>query len=108
MKRPSCFASARRHSSGHTWGRNPSPWTISSLLLLLLALPAAPAEVVKIERVSPPPLDLEVPLPGRTPVISADGRPETMAQVHAAGLDYLAKPVKPAALRALLSRHLPL
>jgi DNA-binding response OmpR family regulator len=28
--------------------------------------------------------------------------------VHAAGLDYLAKPVKPAALRALLSRHLPL
>jgi DNA-binding response OmpR family regulator len=31
-----------------------------------------------------------------------------VAQVHAAGLDYLAKPVKPAALRALLSRHLPL
>jgi CheY-like chemotaxis protein len=46
------------------------------------------------------------PVPGV--VISADGRPETMAQVHAAGLDYLAKPVKPAALRALLSRHLPL
>jgi Tol biopolymer transport system component len=42
--------------------------------LLLLALPAAPAVVVKIERMSPPPLDLEVPLPGRTPVISADGR----------------------------------
>ncbi|OLF52547.1 PAS domain-containing hybrid sensor histidine kinase/response regulator [Pseudomonas chlororaphis] len=46
------------------------------------------------------------PVPGV--VISADGRPETVAEVHAAGLDYLAKPVKPAALRALLSRHLPL
>ncbi|WP_248914750.1 hybrid sensor histidine kinase/response regulator [Pseudomonas moorei] len=46
------------------------------------------------------------PVPGV--VISADARPETMAQVHAAGLDYLAKPVKPAALRALLSRYLPL
>ncbi|QXH93548.1 PAS-domain containing protein [Pseudomonas ogarae] len=46
------------------------------------------------------------PVPGV--VISADGRPEMIAQVHAAGLDYLAKPVKPAALRALLSRHLPL
>jgi hypothetical protein len=40
-------------------------------------------------------------------VISADGRQEMIAEVHAAGLDYLAKPVKPAA-RALLSRHLPL
>jgi Na+/proline symporter/signal transduction histidine kinase len=46
------------------------------------------------------------PLPGV--VISADGRPELIAQVHAAGLDYLAKPVKPAALRALLNRHLSL
>ncbi|WP_347901463.1 NahK/ErcS family hybrid sensor histidine kinase/response regulator [Pseudomonas purpurea] len=46
------------------------------------------------------------PVPGV--VISADGRPEMVAQVHAAGLDYLPKPVKPAALRALLSRHLPL
>ncbi|UVE16571.1 hybrid sensor histidine kinase/response regulator [Pseudomonas sp. LS44] len=46
------------------------------------------------------------PVPGV--VISADGRPELIAQVHAAGLDYLAKPVKPAALRALLSRHLAL
>ncbi|WP_394561137.1 NahK/ErcS family hybrid sensor histidine kinase/response regulator [Aquipseudomonas alcaligenes] len=46
------------------------------------------------------------PLPGV--VISADGRPELIAAVHAAGLDYLAKPVKPAALRALISRHLPL
>ena len=46
------------------------------------------------------------PLPGV--VISADGRPELVAAVHAAGLDYLAKPVKPAALRALISRHLPL
>ncbi|MFJ1339752.1 NahK/ErcS family hybrid sensor histidine kinase/response regulator [Pseudomonas caricapapayae] len=46
------------------------------------------------------------PVPGV--VISADGRSETVAQVHAAGLDYLAKPVKPAALRALLNRHLSL
>lgn len=46
------------------------------------------------------------PIPGV--VISADGRPELIAQVHAAGLDFLAKPVKPAALRALLSRHLAL
>ncbi len=46
------------------------------------------------------------PVPGV--VISADGRPELIAQVHAAGLDYLPKPVKPAALRALLSRHLSL
>ncbi|NBA97782.1 PAS domain-containing hybrid sensor histidine kinase/response regulator [Pseudomonas sp. R5(2019)] len=44
------------------------------------------------------------PVPGV--VISADGRAEMVAQVHAAGLDYLAKPVKPAALRALLNRHL--
>ena len=49
---------------------------------------------------------LAEPLPGV--VISADGRPELIAQVHAAGLDYLSKPVKPAALRALLSRHLTL
>ncbi|MGH8380537.1 hybrid sensor histidine kinase/response regulator [Pseudomonas sp.] len=46
------------------------------------------------------------PVPGV--VISADGRSETVAQVHAAGLDYLTKPVKPAALRALLNRHLSL
>ncbi len=47
---------------------------------------------------------LAEPVPGV--VISADARPETVALVHAAGLDYLAKPVKPAALRALLNRHL--
>ena len=46
------------------------------------------------------------PVPGV--VISADGRAELIAEVHAAGLDYLSKPVKPAALRALLSRHLQL
>ena len=34
--------------------------------------------------------------------------PEEVAEIHAAGLDYLSKPVKPAALRALLSRHLSL
>ncbi|MGI4836654.1 MAG: hybrid sensor histidine kinase/response regulator [Janthinobacterium lividum] len=47
---------------------------------------------------------LNEPVPGV--VISADGRPETLALVNAAGLDYLAKPVKPAALRALLNRYL--
>ncbi|MDD0975857.1 PAS domain-containing hybrid sensor histidine kinase/response regulator [Pseudomonas fontis] len=46
------------------------------------------------------------PVPGV--VISADGHGETVAKVHAAGLDYLSKPVKPAALRALLNRHLSL
>ncbi|HBO5659362.1 TPA: response regulator [Pseudomonas aeruginosa] len=46
------------------------------------------------------------PVPGV--VISADARPELVAEIHAAGLDYLSKPVKPAALRALLSRHLSL
>ena len=46
------------------------------------------------------------PVPGV--VISADGHGETMAKVHAAGLDFLSKPVKPAALRALLNRHLSL
>jgi Na+/proline symporter/signal transduction histidine kinase/CheY-like chemotaxis protein len=46
------------------------------------------------------------PLPGV--VISADGRPELISQINAAGLGYLAKPVKPAALRALLSRHIAL
>lgn len=46
------------------------------------------------------------PIPGV--VISADTRPELVAQVHGAGLDYLSKPVKPAALRALISRHLKL
>ena len=47
---------------------------------------------------------LQVPISGV--VISAVGRPELIAAVHAAGLDFLAKPVKPAALRALISRHL--
>jgi signal transduction histidine kinase/CheY-like chemotaxis protein len=47
---------------------------------------------------------MESPVPGV--VISADGRPELIAAVHAAGLDYLSKPIKPAALRALISRHL--
>ncbi|WP_312702956.1 hybrid sensor histidine kinase/response regulator [Stutzerimonas nitrititolerans] len=46
------------------------------------------------------------PVPGV--VISADGRAELIATIHAAGLDYLSKPVKPAALRAMMSRHLPL
>lgn len=45
------------------------------------------------------------PIPGV--VISADGRNELIAEVHAAGLDYLPKPIKPAALRALLNRYLP-
>ena len=48
---------------------------------------------------------VNAPVPGI--VISADGRPELISQVHAAGLNFLAKPVKPAALRALINRHLP-
>jgi Tol biopolymer transport system component len=68
---------SRGSSAGHTpatrpkrrrWGRG-----ASSLLLVLLALPAL-AGVVKIERISPPPLDLEVALPSASPSISADGR----------------------------------
>lgn len=47
---------------------------------------------------------LASPIPGV--VISADARPELVAAIHAAGLDYLSKPVKPASLRALMSRHL--
>ncbi len=39
-------------------------------------------------------------------VISADARSELIDEVHAANLDYLPKPIKPAALRALLNRHL--
>ena len=39
-------------------------------------------------------------------VISADARTDIACQVRALGLDFLPKPVKPAALRALLSRHL--
>ena len=48
---------------------------------------------------------VNAPVPGI--VISADGRPELLSQVHAAGLSFLAKPVKPAALRALINRHIP-
>ena len=40
------------------------------------------------------------PIPGM--VISADGRPELVAAIHASGLDYLAKPVKFEELRVLL------
>jgi len=43
------------------------------------------------------------PIPGV--VISADACSETIGRVHAAGLDFLPKPVKPAALRALLNRY---
>ncbi|MBB3104805.1 PAS domain-containing hybrid sensor histidine kinase/response regulator [Azomonas macrocytogenes] len=46
------------------------------------------------------------PIPGV--IISADARPELVASIHAAGLGYLSKPVKPAILRALISRHLAL
>ncbi|MEH6490671.1 hybrid sensor histidine kinase/response regulator [Halopseudomonas sp.] len=49
---------------------------------------------------------LGVDLPGV--VISADGRQELINQIELAGLDYLPKPVKPAALRALISRHIAL
>src|SRR5690606_22258119 len=46
------------------------------------------------------------PVPGV--VISADGRPALIATIHGAGLDYLCKPFKPAALRGIMRRHLPL
>ncbi len=46
---------------------------------------------------------LQAPLPGI--VISADGRAELTAEIHAQGLGFLPKPVKPAALRALLNRQ---
>ena len=39
-------------------------------------------------------------------VISADARSELVEEVHAANLGYLPKPVKPAALRALINSHL--
>lgn len=53
---------------------NAAGWRrMSSLLLLLLALPAL-AGVVKIERISPPPLDLEVNLLSASPSISAADR----------------------------------
>ena len=51
-------------------------------------------------------VNLGHPVPGV--VISADGRPELIAAIHAIGLDYLSKPIKPAALRAIMSRHLSL
>lgn len=41
-------------------------------------------------------------------VISADGRSELVAGIRASGLDYLPKPVKPAAMRALISRWISL
>ncbi|MEH6564700.1 MAG: PAS domain-containing hybrid sensor histidine kinase/response regulator [Halopseudomonas sp.] len=41
-------------------------------------------------------------------VISADGRQELISQIELARLEYLPKPVKPAALRALISRHITL
>jgi CheY-like chemotaxis protein len=39
-------------------------------------------------------------------IISADARSELIEEVHAANLGYLPKPVKPAALRALINSHL--
>jgi Tol biopolymer transport system component len=44
------------------------------LLLLLVALPVLAAGLMKIERISPPPLDLDVTLPSGSPAISDDGR----------------------------------
>lgn len=38
-------------------------------------------------------------------VISADARPELPIQAHNEQLGFLAKPVKPAALRALMNRY---
>jgi hypothetical protein len=63
-----------RRVTQHT-GRNTRSrcWGASSLLLLL-ALPAALAGVVKIERLSPPPSDVKLLVPGLSPAINADGR----------------------------------
>ncbi|WP_150300832.1 hybrid sensor histidine kinase/response regulator [Pseudomonas profundi] len=41
-------------------------------------------------------------------VISADGRNELVTRIRLAGLDFLPKPVKPAAMRALISRYVTL
>ena len=49
---------------------------------------------------------LKQDLPGV--VISADGRSDLITRVRLSGLDYLPKPVKPAALRALISRYVEL
>ena len=49
---------------------------------------------------------LDADLPGV--VISADGRQDVLSEISLAGLSYLPKPVKPAALRALISRHIAL
>lgn len=49
--------------------------------------------------------EFDAPIPGI--VISADARPELISQVHAASLSFLAKPVKPAALRALINHYIP-
>jgi hypothetical protein len=67
---------ARLHRAGHAARRRPRRWHwgASSLVLFLVVLPAAIAGVVKIERVSPPPLDLEVNPASGFPSISADGR----------------------------------
>jgi Tol biopolymer transport system component len=67
---------ARGSSAGHTSRTRPQRWRwgASSLLLLLFVLPVLAAGVVKIERVSPPPLDVDVTLPSSLPAISADGR----------------------------------
>jgi Tol biopolymer transport system component len=75
--RPPARGPTRRSSASPAPGRRSQRWhwrVSSLLLLLLLALPALPAGVVKIERLSPPPLDVEVPLASFAPAISADGR----------------------------------
>lgn len=41
-------------------------------------------------------------------IISADGRTELITRIRLHGFDYLSKPVKPAALRALISRYVTL
>ena len=53
-------------------------------------------------------LRIQVPKAPSGIVISADARDELASWVRSHQLDFLAKPVKPAVLRALLSRHLTL
>jgi hypothetical protein len=71
-----------RLEKAHTLWRHAGPtrgqarqWGLyGALLLYLLAVPAAPGAMVGIERLSLPPLDLEIPVAGSSPGVNADGR----------------------------------
>lgn len=68
-------AEMTRNARQHTTIAGGRRWGVSSLLLLsLIPLPVWGAGLVKIQRISPPPLDLEVALPSGSPSMSPDGR----------------------------------